>query len=126
MNPLISIEELILVQQYIFHGFILDMLDLQREKIKHSQNLLKGIHDVINESIFDKVHGVMVDLRKEFKTREIKIIDKGLVEGVLWFEIWCRGYEKKHGIWREHARSEVSLILGGYSTEVEKKIWAAR
>jgi hypothetical protein len=121
-----SIEELKMIQQYIFHGFILDMLDLEREKLKHMKGMLRSISEEINEAIFDRVHRVMIDLRKEFKAREIKVVDRGQREGVMWYEIWCKGYNHNHGIWREHAKSEIARILGGYSSEVEKKMWAAR
>lgn len=126
MRKMETMEERTMIQQYVLHVAMSSMLDHEHDKLKNHQNILQHLYIEINEAVFSRVHQVLADLRKEFKTRDIKIVEGEHQEGVLTYDFWCRGYKGVFRIWREHARSQIGILLGKYSTEIEQKLAAAR
>lgn len=126
MKHLETIEERTMIQQYVLHEYMSSILDRDRERLKNERNILQTLFMDVHEAVFDRVHNVMVELRKEFKARNIEVGEGTYNDGVMYYDFWCRGYKRVFPIWRDHARTSIALKLGAYSTEVEKKLWAAR
>lgn len=122
----VTLEELKMVQRYIILGYMRDMLDRERKKLDNNPNLLNNLFSGINEAVFDWIHRDLLALKKEFKARQIKVVEGVHSDGVLSHDIWCRGYRKDFPLWREHAKSEIARRFGEYTAEVEKKMRAAR
>ncbi|GAA3406767.1 hypothetical protein ACFFNY_24830 [Paenibacillus hodogayensis] len=115
-------EELTMIRDYVLLPHMLTMVQRSIDDIKNSTNILKRLYLLSAEVVMSSINRDLYDLRRELSRRSIKIHGDEQVDMVVYYRYVCRGYEERIGIVREVMRSEISMRLAKYVSEVVHKI----
>jgi len=113
-----SAEELTMIRDLIMYPHMLTMCDKSLQEVKRSPNLFKRFFEQFIQLLMDKISKDLFALRRETKSRNIKLFDDETQDGIIYHRYACRGYEDRFGIVREALRSEISVRLTKYSSEI--------
>jgi hypothetical protein len=113
-------EELTMVRDYVLMPHMLTMVQKAADEIKNSSNILRRHFMVSTQILMDRITKDMYLVRKELTKRNIKVISDDQVDLVVYHKIICRGYEERFGMMRDVVRSEISVRLTKYLTEMSK------
>jgi len=111
-------EELTMIRDLIMYPHMLTMCDRSLQEVKRSPNLFKRFFERFIQLLMERISKELFSLRKELKNRNIKVFDDETVDGIIYHRYACRGYEDKFGIVRETLRSEISVRLTRYSSDI--------
>jgi adenylate kinase family enzyme len=107
-----------MIRDYILLPHMLTMVQRSIDDINRSNNLLKKLYAMSAQVVMDRISKDMFDLRRELSRRNIKVYDDETVDIVVYYRYFCRGYEDRFGIVRDVMRSEISIRLTRYVTDV--------
>ncbi|MFC5469321.1 hypothetical protein ACFPPD_11365 [Cohnella suwonensis] len=111
-------EELKMIRDVIMLPHMLTMSDKSLQEVKRVPNLFKRTFEQVVQLIMNKISKDLFSLRRELKNRNIKVFDDETADGIIYHRYVCRGYEDRFGIVRETLRSEISVRLARYASEV--------
>jgi len=116
-------EELEMLRDYILLPHLLAMLERSRADIERSDNLLKPMYLMATDALLDRGTQEMRQLRRELAQRRIKITGEEYDgQMVYYYSYVCRGYTDQFGIVREVMRSQLSMKLGNYLSDLKQVI----
>ncbi|QMV40239.1 hypothetical protein [Cohnella cholangitidis] len=111
-------EELTMIRDSIMFPHMLTLCDKSLQEVKRSPNLFKRFFEQLIQLIMDRISNDLFLLRREMKSRNIKVFDDETADGIIYHRYACRGYEDKFGIVRETLRTEISVRLARYASSI--------
>jgi hypothetical protein len=108
------------VRDYVLLPLMLTMVQKAADEVKNSSNILRRHFMVSTQILMDRITKEMYSIRKELTKRNIKVVNDEQVDLVVYHKIICRGYEERFGMMRDVVRSEISVRLTNYLTEMSK------
>jgi len=111
-------EELTMIRDLIMFPHMLTMSDKSLQEVRRTPNLYRKYFEQFILMIMDRLNKDLFALRRELKSRNIKVFDDETAEGIIYHRYVCRGYEGKFGIVREVLRSEISVRLAQYAASM--------
>jgi len=114
VSPMATKEELDLVRSYILLPLILTVAEKNLQQAERLTMTLKPLYVRATEILMDTVTKDLTNIRREMKQRNIKVIEDELRDSVMYYRMYCRGYEDRFGIMREVVRAEMQVRLGKY------------
>lgn len=109
--PLVSEDELRLVKDYVLLLILLNVLDKDIETLKTIKLKMTNIYITNWLSVHQKVCSDIVELKREFRNRGIKIYEQKRTKESIVAKYLCRGYHH-----------DLSMLWGLVKAEVEKKL----
>ncbi|MBY3623755.1 hypothetical protein HGO21_30025 [Acinetobacter sp. CUI P1] len=117
-NKMITTEERTMVRDLILLPYIDTMVSKSLKEIEPSSNILKRTFLMAGESIQRRIMQDTYRLQKELKQRNIKMLADEQDEFITYYKIFCRGYQERFGLTRDVMRTEISLRLTKYTSEL--------
>lgn len=111
-------EELTMIRDYVLLPHLLTILQNSMAEVQHSSNVLKRIFAALTQLLMNRVTKDMYRIKRELSRRNIKILNDEQVDLVVYHRFVCRGYEDRFGMVREVMRSEISVRLTKYISEI--------
>ncbi|MRN54566.1 hypothetical protein [Paenibacillus monticola] len=118
VRKLITIDERTMVRDLILLPYIDTMVSKSLKEIEHSSNILKRAYLMAGQTIQRRIMQDTYQLQKELKQRNIRVLADEQEEFLVYYKIFCRGYQERFGLTRDVIRSEISLRLTKYTAEV--------
>lgn len=113
-------EERMMIRDYILLPHMEKMVQKSIAEVENSTNILKRLYLMAGQKILDLIMKDLYRLRGELKRRNIKILTEEQADLVIYHRYYCRGYEERFGMTREVMRSEISIQLTKYTSELAK------
>ncbi|RCX23084.1 hypothetical protein DFP94_101676 [Fontibacillus phaseoli] len=117
-SRIITSEERSLLRDYILLPHMEKMVQKSISDIEYSSNILKRLHLMVSQYVLNRIIRDSYKLRRELKQRSIKILSEEQADLVVYYRYYCRGYEERFGMTRDVMRSEISLRLTKYMSEL--------
>lgn len=117
-DKMITTEERTMVRDLILLPYIDTMVGKNLKELEHSSNILKRTFLMAGESIQRQIMQDTYRLQKELKQRNIKMLADEQDEFITYYKIFCRGYQERFGLTRDVMRTEISLRLTKYTSEL--------
>ncbi|MEK4351080.1 hypothetical protein MKX41_09555 [Paenibacillus sp. FSL R5-0475] len=119
-NPdkMITMEERTMVRDLILLPYIDTMVSKSLKEIEPSSNILKRAYLMAGEAIQRRIMQDTYRLQKELKQRNIKMLADEQDDYITYYKIFCRGYQERFGLTRDVMRTEISLRLTKYTSEL--------
>lgn len=117
-SKMITAEERRLLRDYILLPYMEKMVQKSISEVEYSVNVLKRPYLMAGQYILNQIIRDSYQLRRELKRRNIKILGEEQADMVIYYRYYCRGYEERFGMTRDVMRSEISLRLTRYTTEL--------
>lgn len=114
----ITLEELELVRDYIVLLAMLTIVERSREEVEFSPISLKSVYLVVNSALQDRIHSDLATVKRKLRTSEIKVWEDERDELIIRYRYVCRGYEDRFGMTREVIKSQISMRMGHYITDI--------
>lgn len=114
----ITTEERTMIRDYILLPHMEKMVQKSIADVEHSTNILKCLYHAAGQHILEQIMTDMYRLRRELKKRNIKILTEEQSDFVIYHRYYCRGYEDRFAMTRDVMRSEISLQLTKYTSEL--------
>ncbi len=115
---MITIDERTMIRDLILLPYIDTMVSKSLKEIEHSSNILKRAYLMAGQTIQRRIMQDIYHLQKELKQRNIRVLADEQEEFLVYYKIFCRGYQERFGLTRDVMRSEISLRLTKYTAEV--------
>lgn len=115
---LITLEERTMLRDYILLPHMEKMVEKSIADVEHSTNILKRGYLMAGQRILDRIVQDLYGLRRELKRRNIRILNEEQSDFVVYHRYYCRGYEDRFGMTRDVMRTEISLQLTRYTSEL--------
>lgn len=115
---MITIDERTMIRDIILLPYIDTMVSKSLKEIEHSSNILKRAYLMAGQTIQRRIMQDTYHLQKELKQRNIRVLADEQEEFLVYYKIYCRGYQERFGLTRDVMRSEISLRLTKYTAEV--------
>lgn len=115
---MITIDERTMVRDFILLPYIDTMVSNSLSEIEYSSNILKRAYLMAGQAIQRRIMQDTYLLRKELRQRNIKVLEDGQEELIVYHKIFCRGYQERFGMMRDVMRTEISLRLTKYTSEL--------
>lgn len=114
-----SNEELVMMRDYILLPYLLTVVQRNIDSIKADKAILKALYAGAAEIIASSIEKDLFTLRKELMRRNLRVTPGDMDDDfVLNFAYRYRGYCGNFGITREELRSQMSLRLGKYVSDI--------
>ncbi|CAH1055252.1 hypothetical protein [Paenibacillus pseudetheri] len=119
-NPdkMITMEERTMVRDLILLPYIDTMVSKSLKEIEPSSNILKRAYLMAGQAIQRRIMLDTYQLQKELKQRNIRVLADEQEEFLVYYKIFCRGYQERFGLTRDVMRTEISLRLTKYTAEL--------
>ncbi|WP_435925055.1 hypothetical protein [Paenibacillus sp. DYY-L-2] len=117
-RKIITSEERGMLRDYILLPHMEKMVERNISEVEHSNNLLRRSYLMAGKYILNQIIKDSYNLRRELKRRNIKILGEEQSDLVIYYRYYCRGYEERFGMTRDVMRSEISLRLTRYTSEL--------
>ncbi|WP_405174793.1 hypothetical protein MHI27_22990 [Paenibacillus sp. FSL H8-0261] len=119
-NPdkMITMEERTMVRDLILLPYIDTMVSKSLKEIEPSSNILKRAYLMAGQAIQRRIMQDIYRLQKELKQRNIRVLADEQEEFLVYYKIFCRGYQERFGLTRDVMRTEISLRLTKYTAEL--------
>ncbi|MEK3749176.1 hypothetical protein NYE25_13090 [Paenibacillus sp. FSL E2-8871] len=119
-NPdkMITVEERTMVRDLILLPYIDTMVSKSLKEIEPSSNILKRAYLMAGQAIQRRIMQDTYRLQKELKQRNIRVLADEQEEFLVYYKIFCRGYQERFGLTRDVMRTEISLRLTKYTAEL--------
>lgn len=113
-------EELELIRDYVLLPMMLTIVDKNCKQIELSSYSMKKLFVKASHVLMTHIHNDLAAVRKELKTRSIKVFEEEHESGAIHYRFLCRGYEDSFWIIRDVARAEISVRISKYIAQVFK------
>lgn len=114
----ITLEELELVRDYIVLLSMMTVVERSREEIEFSIISLKSVYLSVNNALMDRVHSDLATVKRKLRTSGIKVWEDERDDFIVYYRYVCRGYEDRFGMTREVIKSQISMRMGHYITDI--------
>ncbi|MBB6732688.1 hypothetical protein [Cohnella zeiphila] len=114
-------DEVTMIRDYIMLPHMLTMTDRAYQDILRSSNIFKSYFAAMTQLIMDRITSDLASLRRDLRSRNIKVVESETQDDIIYHKYYCRGYEDRFGIVREVLRSQISIRLAQYASELLKK-----
>ncbi|WP_440960484.1 hypothetical protein ACN6KS_22085 [Paenibacillus nitricinens] len=114
----ITMEERTMVRDLILLPYIDTMVSKSLKEIEPSSNILKRAYLMAGQAIQRRIMQDTYRLQKELKQRNIRVLADEQEEFLVYYKIFCRGYQERFGLTRDVMRTEISLRLTKYTAEL--------
>ncbi|WP_340025087.1 hypothetical protein MHI24_07855 [Paenibacillus sp. FSL K6-1096] len=121
-NRMLTAEERTIIRDLILLPHIDTMVTKSLRELEHSSSILKRACLLAGEAIQRKVMQDTQRLQKELKQRNIRFVLDEHTDFVIYHKVFCRGYEERFGLTRDVMRTEISLRLTKYTSELGRII----
>lgn len=118
VDKLITIDERTMVRDLILLPYIDTMVGKSLKEIENSSNILKRAYLMAGQAIQRRIMQDTYQLQKELKQRNIRVLADEQEEFLVYYKIFCRGYQERFGLTRDVMRTEISLRLTKYTAEL--------
>lgn len=117
---IITAEERTMIRDYILLPHLQSMVQKSLDDIEYSTNILKRLYLMAGQRILDQIIKDSRNLKRELKQRDIRILEIEYEDFVINHHYHCRGYQDVFGITRDAMKSEISLKLSQYISELAR------
>ncbi|MEC0169940.1 hypothetical protein [Paenibacillus graminis] len=117
-SKMITIEERTMVRDLILLPYIDTMVDKSLKEMELSSSILKRAYLMAGQVIQRRIMQDTYQLQKELKQRNVKVLEDGQEELIVYHKIFCRGYQERFGMMRDVMRTEISLRLTRYTADL--------
>ena len=111
-------EERAMIRDFILLPHMEKMVQKSMAEAECSTNILRRLFLMAAQTILDRIVKDLYRLRRELKKRNIKILTEEQSDLVVYHRYYCRGYEERFGMTRDVMRSEISMQLTRYTSEL--------
>ncbi|ASS66199.1 hypothetical protein [Paenibacillus sp. RUD330] len=115
-------EEMVMIRDAILIPHMIAMVEKSMNEIQNSPNVLKRAYAMTAQAIMDKLMADQFGLRRELSARNIKLYlenpETNNTRHIINYKYIYRGYHHEFGIVREVMRSEISVQLARYITDI--------
>lgn len=118
VNGIVDTEDRFLVRESVVLKNLLIMIEKSGAELKTMGTLLERAYAMAQRIIEDRVLEDSKANRAALKAREIKLHDEEHNDLVIYYHFTCRGYNEKFGMTRDVLKSEISVRLGKYTSEI--------
>lgn len=118
----ITSEERIMLRDYIILPHLETMVKRSLADIERSSNVMKRLYLLSGMSVLSAVTQDINRLKRELNQRNIRIIVDEQTDFVRYYSYTCRGYTDRFGITRDVIKSEISVRLAEYISEVVARV----
>lgn len=111
-------EEREMVRDLILLPYIDTMVSKSMREIERSGNVLNRAYILAGRYIQKRIIQEVYQLRQEFRKRNIKVVEDSQDDFITYNMIYYRGYQERFGLTRDVMRTEISLRLTSYTSEL--------
>ncbi|SET37925.1 hypothetical protein [Paenibacillus sp. NFR01] len=115
---MITVKERTMIRDLILLPFIDTMVGKSIEEIERSGSLLTRTYVMAGRCIQHRIMQDTYRLQRELKQRNIRVIADEQEDILIYYKIFFRGYQERFGMTRDVMRSEISLRLTRYTSEL--------
>ncbi|WP_438495774.1 hypothetical protein [Paenibacillus sp. IHBB 3054] len=117
-SKMLTNEEREMIRDLILLPHIDTMVSKSLKEIEHFNNILKRVYLMAGQAIQRQIMQDTYRLQKELKQRNIRFIADEQDDFILYYKIFCRGYQERFGLTRDVMRTEISLRLTKYTADL--------
>lgn len=117
-SKIITPEERTMIRDHILLPHMEKMVQKSIDDATYSTNIMKRLYILASQKILEQIKQDMYKIRREFKQRNIKILEEEHSDFIIYYRYNCRGYEDRFGMTRDVMRAEISLQLTKYMSEL--------
>ncbi|MDF2651811.1 MAG: hypothetical protein K0Q73_7616 [Paenibacillus sp.] len=117
-HKMLTVEERTMIRDLILLPYIDTMVAKSIKEIELSGNVLRRAYVTAGRYIQKQIVKDVYQLRQELKKRDIKVVEDTQDDFITYNTIFFRGYQERFGMTRDVMRTEISLRLTRYTTEV--------
>lgn len=115
---MLTVDERTMVRDLILLPYIDTMVSKSLKEIELSGSILKRAFLMAGQAIQRRIIQDTYQLQKELKQRNIRVLADEQEEFLLYYKIFCRGYQERFGLTRDVMRTEISLRLTKYTADL--------
>lgn len=115
---MITVEERTMVRDLILLPYLDTMVSKSLREIELSGSILQRASIIAGQAIQQRIMDDTHRLQKELKQRNIRVVADEQEEFLVYYKIFCRGYQERFGLTRDVMRTEISLRLTRYTAEL--------
>lgn len=119
---MITVEERTMVRDLILLPYLDTMVSKSLREIELSGSILQRASMIAGQAIQQRIMDDTHRLQKELKQRNIRVVPDEQEEFLVYYKIFCRGYQERFGLTRDVMRTEISLRLTRYTAELGKAL----
>ncbi len=117
-SRMITIEERTMVRDLILLPYMDTMISKGLKELEYSGSILKRAYSMAGQAIQRRIMQDTYQLQKELKQRNIRVLADEQEEFLVYYKIFCRGYQERFGLTRDVMRTEISLRLTQYTADL--------
>ncbi|AIQ47622.1 hypothetical protein R70723_18285 [Paenibacillus sp. FSL R7-0273] len=117
-RTMLTNAERTMVRDLILLPYIDTMVSKSIEEIERSGNMLTKMYLMAGRYIQSRVMQDTYRLQKELRQRNIKVLADEQEDFLMYYKIFFRGYQERFGLTRDIMRTEISLKLTRYTSEL--------
>lgn len=117
-RTMLTTAERTMVRDLILLPYIDTMVSRSMQEIERSGNILTKMYLMAGRYIQNRIMKDTYRLQKELKQRNIRFVADEQDEFISYYKIFFRGYHEQFGLTRDVMRSEISLRLTRYTSEL--------
>ncbi|MEK4850473.1 hypothetical protein NST04_11575 [Paenibacillus sp. FSL H7-0756] len=120
VRRMITVEERTMVRDLILLPYLDTMVSKSLREIELSGSILQRASMIAGQAIQQRIMDDTHRLQKELKQRNIRVVPDEQEEFLVYYKIFCRGYQERFGLTRDVMRTEISLRLTRYTAELRE------
>ncbi|WP_150274076.1 hypothetical protein [Paenibacillus tepidiphilus] len=117
-GALLTNEERRMVRDLILLPYIDEIVSKSMGEIERSGNVLTKMYLMCGRYIQHRISKDTWDLQKELKRHNVRFVADEQDDFISYYKIYFRGYDEQFGLTRDVMRTEISLRLTRYSSEL--------
>lgn len=117
-GKMLTNAERTMIRDLILLPYMDTMVSRSMKEIERSGNLLTRMYLMAGRYIQNRIMKDTYRLQKELKQRNIRFIADEQDEFISYYKIFFRGYQEQFGLTRDVMRTEISLRLTRYTSEL--------
>lgn len=110
--------ERIMIRDLILLPYIDTMVTQSLKEMERSSSVLNRAYNTAGRYIQKRIIQDSYQLRQEMKKRNIKVVEDVHDDFIVYNMIFFRGYQERFGMTRDVMRTEISLRLTQYTTDM--------
>lgn len=117
-DKMITMEERTMVRDLILLPYLDTMVSKSLKELEHSTGILRRAYMLAGQAIQRRIMQDTYQLQKGLKQRNIRVLPDEQEEFLIYYKIFCRGYQERFGLTRDVMRTEISLRLTRYTADL--------
>lgn len=117
-RQILTTAERMYVRDLILLPHIDTMVSKSMKEIERSGNVLSRVYLMAGRYIQNRVMQDTYALQKELRQRNVRFIADEQDDFISYYKIFFRGYQERFGLTRDVMRSEISVRLTKYTSEL--------